>query len=129
MTEKNNGFTPPPERGPTGEVMEGAHTRVWRYVQVSVELTAREFGRDREERDLLVQAAHLELSGMDPTSCDVENEEDLMYLRGALRKHMRRQIREIRRANRTPSEEVPVDVARRLRGARTSAGEDEETEE
>ena len=59
-------FTPPPEDGATGDVMQ-AHAKVWPYLQAPVELCARELTKDRFKRRELIQEGRLELWRIDAT--------------------------------------------------------------
>ena len=87
MARTAKAFTPPPNTSATGDVMQ-AHARVWRHVQCAVESCARALTRDRDEREDLIQEAHVELWRIDASRCDLRNREDLRYLRRMLTNHM-----------------------------------------
>ena len=106
-------FTPPPEGGATGDVMQ-AYTRVWPHLQVEVERYARTMTKDRDERDDLIQEARRELLRIDASRCDLRSLDDLLYLRARLTKHMRRVAVSQGLVMETPSESVPEDVVKNL---------------
>ena len=106
-------FTPPPEAGATGDVME-AYTRVWPHLQVEVERCARKITKDRDERDDLIQEARLELWRVDASRCDLRSMDDLLYLRAMLTKHMKKVAVSRGLVKEAPSESVPEDVVKTL---------------
>ena len=89
MMDTAESFTPPPEAGATGDVMQW-YSKVWPHVQVAVEFCARDLASDREEREELVQEGRLELWRPDASKCDIRSREDLLYLRAMLTTHVRR---------------------------------------
>lgn len=87
MARTAKAFTTPPNTKATGDVMQ-AHARVWRHVQHAVESCARALTTDRDEREDLIQEAHVELWRIDASRCDLHNPEDLRYLRRVLTNRM-----------------------------------------
>ena len=123
MSTPSEAFTPPPAEGATGDVMQ-AYSRIWRHVQIAVERHADWLANDRDEREVLIQAARLELWRIDASRCDVTDPEDVARLRDRLRKAMSKEAKANFRGRHARSDVVPLDLVKELRGR----GEDSEEE-
>ena len=114
MSTPSEDFTPPPADGATGDVMQ-AHSRIWRHVQVAVKRHADWLANDRDEREVLIQAARLELWRIDASRCDVTNPEDVDCLRKKLRRAMSKEAKANFRGRHARSDVVPLDLVKELR--------------
>lgn len=111
MSPTEEHFTPPPDTNATGDAMQ-AYARVWRYVQYAVERYARSLTEDRDEREDLIQEARVELWRIDPSRCDLQNRNDVDYLRRMLRNCMR----DLAKKRVVRAESVPASVVKELGG-------------
>jgi len=88
-----------------------------------VERHADWLANDRDEREVLIQAARLELWRIDASRCDVTNPEDVTCLRDRLRKAMSKEAKANFYGRYARSGVVPLDLVKELGG-----GEDSEDE-
>lgn len=111
--EDFDAHTPPPANGATGDVMQ-AYTKVWPHLRMTVEHTARELTKDRDEQNDLIQEARVALWQIDASRCDVRNREDLLYVRKVLKQHMKKVATAMGLVLEVSSSTVPEDVMKRL---------------
>lgn len=115
MSTPPEDFTPPPEGGDTGDVMQ-AHSRIWRHVRDGVERYAERLANDGDELAELIQAARVELWRIDASRCDLTNPDDVTRLRGKLREAMSKEAKTSFHRRHARSDVVPPDIRKELGG-------------